>query len=41
MRKKTGTGRLDILVSDKKQEFEKTIQYMGFTQPVKEVFLTF
>jgi glutamate racemase len=41
MLKKTGTGKLEILVSDKKQEFEKTIQNMGFTQPVKEVFLTF
>jgi glutamate racemase len=41
MLKKTGTGKLEILVSDKKQEFEKTIQNMGFTEPVKEVFLTF
>ena len=41
MLKKTGTGRLEILVSDKKQEFERTIRNMGFAHPVKEVFLTF
>lgn len=41
MLKKVGTGRLEILVSDKKQEFEKTIRHMGITNPVNEVFLTF
>jgi glutamate racemase len=41
MLKKTGTGRLEILVSDKKQEFEKTIRNMGINNPVNEIFLTF
>ena len=41
MLKKMGTGKLEILVSDKKQEFEKTIRNMGITNPVNEVFLTF
>jgi hypothetical protein len=41
MLKKTGTGKLEILVSDKKQEFEKTLRKMGISQPVKEVFPTF
>jgi glutamate racemase len=41
MLKRVGTGRLEILVSDKKKEFENTIQKMGIFQPVKEVFLAF
>ena len=41
MLKKTGTGRLEILVSDKKQDFEKTIRNMGINNPVNEIFLTF
>jgi glutamate racemase len=41
MLKKTGTGKLEILVSDKRQEFEKTLRKMGISQPVKEVFPTF
>ena len=41
MLKKTGNGRLEILVSDKKQEFEKTIRNMGMNNPVNEIFLTF
>jgi glutamate racemase len=41
MLKKTGTGRLEILVSDRRQEFERTLRKMAIAQPVKEVFLTF
>ena len=41
MLKKTGSGRLEILVSDKRREFERTLHNMAIVQPVKEVFLTF
>lgn len=41
MTKKSGTGRLQILVSDDKREFEKSVRAMGVREPVEEVFLTF
>jgi len=41
MAKKTGTGRLQILVSDEKSEFEHSVRAMGVKEPVEEVFLTF
>jgi glutamate racemase len=41
MTKKTGTGRLQIMVSDGKREFEKSVRAMGIREPVEEVFLTF
>ena len=41
MAKKSGTGRLQILVSDSKREFEKSVRAMGVREPIEEVFLTF
>jgi glutamate racemase len=41
MAKKSGTGRLQIMVSDGKREFEKSIRAMGLREPIEEVFLTF
>jgi glutamate racemase len=41
MLKRAGKGRLEILVSDKKEEFEKTLRKLGIVQPVKEVFTAF
>jgi glutamate racemase len=41
MAKKSGMGKLQILVSDGKREFEKSIRAMGVREPVEEVFLTF
>lgn len=41
MAKKSGSGKLQILVSDGKREFEKSIRAMGVREPVEEVFLTF
>jgi len=41
MAKKSGTGRLQILVSDGKREFERSVRAMGVREPVEEVFLTF
>jgi len=41
MAKKSGTGRLQILVSDGKREFEKSVRAIGIRDPVEEVFLTF
>jgi glutamate racemase len=41
MAKKSGTGKLQILVSDGKREFEKSVRAMGVREPVEEVFLTF
>jgi len=41
MTKKSGTGRLQILVSDGKREFERSVRAMGVREPVEEVFLTF
>ena len=41
MAKKSGSGRLQILVSDGKREFEKSVRAMGVREPVEEVFLTF
>ncbi|HEY8140380.1 MAG TPA: glutamate racemase [Nitrososphaera sp.] len=41
MNKKSGTGRLQILVSDGKREFEKSVRAMGVREPVEQVFLTF
>ena len=41
MAKKSGTGRLQILVSDGKREFEKSVRAMGIRETVEEVFLTF
>ena len=41
MAKKSGTGRLQVMVSDGKREFEKTVRAMGIREPVEEIFLTF
>ena len=41
MAKKSGTGRLQILVSDGKREFERSVRAMGVKEPIEEVFLTF
>jgi glutamate racemase len=41
MTKKSGNGKLQIMVSDGKREFEKTVRAMGVREPVEEVFLTF
>ena len=41
MTKKSGTGKLQILVSDGKREFERTIRAMGVREIAEEVFLTF
>ncbi len=41
MTKRSGTGRLQIMVSDKKKEFENIIRMMGIREPVEQVFLTF
>lgn len=41
MAKKSGTGRLQILVSDGKREFERSVRAMGIREPVEQVFLTF
>lgn len=41
MIKKTGNGRLQILVSDEKRQFEQIIRAMGIREPVEEIFLTF
>jgi len=41
MAKKRGTGRLQILVSDGKREFERSVRAMGVREPVEEVFLSF
>lgn len=41
MAKKSGTGRLQVLVSDGKREFERTVRAMGIREPVEEIFLTF
>jgi glutamate racemase len=41
MAKKSGTGKLQILVSDGKREFEKSVRAIGIKEPVEEVFLTF
>jgi glutamate racemase len=41
MAKKSGNGKLQILVSDGKREFEKSIRAMGLREPIEEVFLTF
>jgi glutamate racemase len=41
MLRKKGAGRLEILVTDKRKQFEQTIRNLGINQPVKEVFLTF
>lgn len=41
MAKKSGTGRLQILVSDGKREFEKSVRAMGVKEPIEEVFLSF
>jgi glutamate racemase len=41
MIKKTGNGRLQILVSDEKRQFEQIIHAMGIREPVEEIFLTF
>ncbi len=41
MAKKSGTGKLQILVSDGKREFEKSVRAMGRREPIEEVFLTF
>jgi glutamate racemase len=41
MLKRVGKGRLEILVSYKKQEFEKTLRKLGVFQPVKEVLPAF
>lgn len=41
MTKKSGTGRLQILVTDGKREFERSVRAMGVREPVEEVFLAF
>ena len=41
MAKKSGSGRLQIMVSDGKREFERSVRAMGVREPVEEVFLTF
>ena len=41
MVKKSGTGRLQILVSDGKREFERSVRAMGIREPIEQVFLTF
>jgi len=41
MLKKTGNGRLQILVSEGKRHFEHTIRAMGVKEPVEEVFLRY
>jgi glutamate racemase len=41
MTKKSGNGRLQILVSDGKREFERSVRAMGVREPIEEVFLTF
>lgn len=41
MAKKSGSGRLQILVSDGKREFEKSLRAMGVKEPIEQVFLTF
>lgn len=41
MTKKSGNGKLQIMVSDGKREFEKSVRAMGVREPVEEVFLTF
>jgi glutamate racemase len=41
MLKKSGNGRLQIMVSDGKRQFEQIIRTMGIREPVEEIFLTF
>ena len=41
MSKKSGRSSLQILVSDGKREFEKSVRAMGVRDPIEEVFLTF
>jgi glutamate racemase len=41
MLKKTGTGRLQVLVSDGKKHFEEAVRVIGVREAVEEVFLTF
>jgi glutamate racemase len=41
MLKKTGNGRLQILVSDGKRHFEYAIRAMGVKEPIEEVFLSY
>ena len=41
MTKKSGRGNLRILVSDDKQQFEKSVRALGVREPIEEVFLTF
>ncbi|MEO9295602.1 MAG: glutamate racemase [Nitrososphaera sp.] len=41
MAKKSGSGKLQIMVSDGKREFEKSVRAMGIRETVEEVFLTF
>lgn len=41
MVKKSGSGKLQILVSDGKREFERSLRAMGVREPIEEVFLTF
>lgn len=40
MAKKSGSGKLQILVSDGKKEFEKSVRAMGIREPVEQVFFT-
>ena len=41
MTKKSGAGKVQILVSDGKREFERSVRAMGMRETVEEVFLTF
>jgi glutamate racemase len=41
MLKKTGKGRLQILVSERKKQFEQAIRAMGVKEPIEEAFLSY
>jgi glutamate racemase len=41
MLKKSGSGRLEILVTHEKKQFESALQAMGVKQGVKEVFVSY
>ena len=41
MAKKRGTGRLQVLVSDGKREFERSMRAMGVKEPIEEVFFSY
>jgi hypothetical protein len=41
MLKKTGSGRLQVLVSNGKKQFEQSIRVMGVKEPIEEVSIYF